>query len=62
MMLGFAILALIVSLVMGALIGFANAMSDAPTAPGMSPWPMWVGLIVSAGLFACWHFGWHPTW
>lgn len=61
MMLFLAILALVLALGVGALIAFASGMSDAPM-DRPSFWPMWVGLVISAILFVCWHFGWHPSW
>ena len=62
MMLFLAIAALVVSLGVGVLIAFANGMSDAPSSPGASLTPMWIGLVISVGFFVCWHFGWHPSW
>lgn len=62
MMLFFAIVALIAALAVALVIGFANGMSDAPTGPWVSLRPVWILLAVAAGLFACWWFGWHPSW
>lgn len=62
MMLFAAILALVLSIATGLMIEFANGFSDAPSDPGMSMMPMWIGLVISAVLFVCWHFGWHPSW
>lgn len=33
---------------------FANMMSDAPTAPFVGRWSLWVCWVVTAGLFLYW--------
>lgn len=52
----FAGIAVVVTLIIAAIIGFGNGMSDAPTVRGTSVWPTLITGGVIAGLLVASHF------
>jgi len=54
-----SILISLVSIAYGVLVVGADAMSDAPSMDGISPWPAGAGLVLAAGCLALWFFGVH---